>query len=82
LHCRHERQCILAVLTAACVQCLDPTLSRAPVRAVLQGLSTAEKDLAIARMQLPPEHPLAMPPACRRVLRSDVRDRAIATLRE
>jgi cytochrome c553 len=74
------------VLLSACTQChnpqLDQTLTRARFRADLQGLSRAERDLAIARLQLPPEHPLAMPPARLRVLTADARERAIACLRE
>lgn len=75
-----------AVLLSACTQChnpqLDQTLSRARFRADLQGMSRAERDLAIARLQLPPEHPLAMPPARLRVLTDDARERAIAVLRQ
>jgi hypothetical protein len=75
-----------SVLMSACAQChnarLDQTLSRARFRADLQGVSRAEKELAIARMQLPPEHPLAMPPARLRVLTPEARARAIAVLRE
>lgn len=75
-----------SVLIAACSQChnarLDQTLSRARFQADLQGVSRAEKELAIARMQLPPEHPLAMPPARLKVLTQAARERAIAVLRE
>jgi mono/diheme cytochrome c family protein len=75
-----------SVLLSACAQChnsrLDQTLSRARFRADLQGVSRAEKEVAIARMQLPPEHPLAMPPARLRVLTQEARERALAVLRE
>jgi hypothetical protein len=73
-----------AVLMAACSQChnarLDPRLSRARFRADLHGMTRAQKDLAIARIMLPPEHPLAMPPAQLKVLTPEARERAIETL--
>lgn len=74
------------VLLAACAQChnerLDQQLSRARFRADLQGMDRAEKDAAIARLMLPPEHPLAMPPARLRVLTREARQRAIELLRQ
>jgi hypothetical protein len=74
------------VLMSACTQChnprLDQTVTRARFRADLLGMSRAEKDVAIQRLQLPPEHPQAMPPARLRVLTPDARERAIALLRE
>lgn len=75
-----------SVLIEACAQChndrLDQRLSRARFRADLQGMDRAEKALAIERLQLPPEHPLAMPPARLRMLSDEARARAIAKLRE
>ena len=54
------------VLTSACAQChnprLDQTVRRARFRADLQGMTRAEKDIAIQRMQLLAEHPQAMLP--------------------
>lgn len=74
------------VLMQACAQChnprLDPELSRARFRADLDGMSREEKDLAIARLQLPPDNPLAMPPARLRVLSEEARERAIRVLSE
>ncbi|HKU40148.1 MAG TPA: hypothetical protein VJR89_18440 [Polyangiales bacterium] len=74
------------VLLQACSQChragLDPMLSRARFRADLVGMSRGEKDLAIARLRLPPDDPRAMPPARLRVLSDEARSRAIAVLRE
>jgi hypothetical protein len=74
------------VLMTACSQChnerLDQNLSRARFRADLEGMDRAEKEVAIARLQLPPEHPLAMPPARLRVLTREARERAISALRE
>lgn len=74
------------VLLSACSQChnalLDQTVTRARFRADLQGMSRAEKDVAIQRLQLPPEHPQAMPPARLRVLTPEARERAIALLQE
>jgi mono/diheme cytochrome c family protein len=72
------------VLLQACAQChraeLDPTISRARFRADLQGMSRAEKDLAIERLRLPASDPLSMPPARARVLTDDARERAIKAL--
>jgi hypothetical protein len=74
------------VLLSACSQChhakLDQSVSRARFRADLEGMSRAEKDLAIARMLLPPESPAAMPPARLRLLTPEARARAIAALEQ
>jgi cytochrome c553 len=74
-----------ATLLATCSPChsarLDPTVSRARFRADLEGLSRAEKDVAIARLKLSADHPLAMPPARLRILSPDARARAIDALR-
>jgi hypothetical protein len=74
-----------AVLLQACSQChnaqLDPTLTRARFRADLVGMSRAEKDLAIARLQLPAHDLRAMPPPRLRVLSAEARQRAIDVLR-
>lgn len=73
-----------SVLVAACAQChnerLDQSLSRARFRADLQGMSRAERALAIERLRLPPEDPLAMPPPRLRVLSAQARERAIQAL--
>lgn len=74
-----------AVLVQACSQChnprLDQTLTRARFRADLLGMTRAEKELAIRRLQLPRHDPEAMPPARLRVLSDEARQRAIAVLR-
>lgn len=74
-----------SVLLQACAQChrepLDPTLSRARFRADLQGMDRREKDLAIERLRLPPEDPLAMPPARARTLTEEARNQAIKALK-
>jgi mono/diheme cytochrome c family protein len=74
-----------AVLLEACSLCHNPrleqSLSRARFRADLVGLDRAEKDLAVQRLQLPPEHPAAMPPARLRTLSPTARARAIEALR-
>lgn len=73
-----------AVLLEACSQChntrLDQSLSRARFRAELDGVSREEKDIAIQRLRLPPEHPAAMPPARLRTLSETARARAIEAL--
>jgi hypothetical protein len=74
-----------AVLLQACSQChnprLDQALSRARFRADLHGMSRAEKDAAIERLQLPEEDPRAMPPPLLRTLGDEARRRAIEALR-
>jgi hypothetical protein len=74
-----------AVLIEACSMChnerLDQSVSRARFRADLRGLSRAEKDLAIARLSLPPNDVQAMPPARLRLLTFEARARAIEALR-
>lgn len=73
------------VLISACAQChngqLDQSLSRARFRADLVGMDRTEKDIAIVRMQLPPDNPLAMPPARLRELSAAARAQAIEHLR-
>jgi hypothetical protein len=75
-----------ATLLQACSPChsprLDQTLSRARFRADLEDVSAGEKQLAIARMLLPPEDPRAMPPARVRVLTEAARQAAIEALKE
>lgn len=72
------------VLLQACGQChnerLDPNVSRANFRADLKGMSRTEKDLAIERLRLPDDHPLAMPPYRLRSLSDEARKRAIKVL--
>lgn len=72
------------VLLEACGMChnprLDQSLSRARFRADLNGLSRAEKDRAIARLQLPASDVRHMPPGRLRFLSSEARARAIAVL--
>ena len=74
------------VLMSACAQChnarLDQSQSRARFRADLEGMSREEKELAIARLQLPADHPAAMPPARLRVLTPEARARAIEALQQ
>jgi mono/diheme cytochrome c family protein len=73
------------VLIQACSQChnerLDQGLSRARFRADLQGVSRAEKEVAIGRLMLPPSNVHAMPPARLRVLSPEAKARAIEALR-
>lgn len=75
-----------SVLLSACGEChnarLDQSVSRARFRADLQAMSREEKDIAITRLQLPPDHPAAMPPARLRVLTAEARERAIEALRQ
>jgi hypothetical protein len=72
------------VLMAACAQChnaqLDQSLSRARFRADLQGMTRAQRDLAIERLRMAPDDGLAMPPARLRVLTDEARQRAIEVL--
>jgi mono/diheme cytochrome c family protein len=74
------------VLLQACSQChnerLNQDQSRARFRADLQGLSRAEKDVAIERLMLPRSSVHAMPPARLRILSKEARDRAIEVLRK
>lgn len=74
------------VLLQACAQChnplLDPALSRSRFRADLEGMSRQAKDAAIARLMLPRDNPLAMPPARLRVLSPEAISQAIEALRE
>lgn len=74
-----------SVLLQACSLChhaqLDPALSRARFRADLVGMSRAQKDAAIARLQLPHDDPEAMPPPRMRVLSDEAIERAIDVLR-
>jgi len=73
------------VLLQACSTChnarLDQDLSRARFRADLDGVSRAEKKLAIARLELPEDDPRAMPPPRLRRLTAEARKRAIEALR-
>jgi mono/diheme cytochrome c family protein len=73
-----------AVLTEACSLChnarLDPKLTRARFRADLVGISAEEKAEAVRRLMLPPDNPLAMPPARLRALSQEARARAIEAL--
>lgn len=73
-----------AVLMQACAQChnprLGPALSRARFQADLVNMSRQEKDIAIARLRLPPNNPYAMPPARLHQLSAEARARAIAVL--
>ena len=73
-----------AVLMEACSLChnarLDNTLTRARFQADLVGIDREEKDEAIRRLQLPTDHPQAMPPARLRALSDEARARAIEAL--
>jgi hypothetical protein len=72
------------VLVQACSIChnqrLDQSLSRARFRANLEGVSRAERDLAIARLRLPDDNPAAMPPPRLRILSAEARKNAIDAL--
>jgi hypothetical protein len=72
------------VLLQACGEChnarLDQSLSRANFRADLAGVSRAEKDVAIDRLQRASDDPLAMPPARLRSLTREARARVIELL--
>jgi mono/diheme cytochrome c family protein len=74
------------VLTQACAQChndrLDQALSRARFNVDLSRLSRVEKDLAIARLNLPASSLAAMPPRRVRTLGAEARTALIALLRE
>jgi hypothetical protein len=71
-------------LVQACSMChngrLDQSLSRARFRADLDGVSRAERDVAIARLRLPADNPLAMPPPRFRTLTAEARQQAIEAL--
>ena len=71
-------------LVQACSMChndrLDQSLSRARFRANLEGVSRAERDLAIARLRLPDDNPAAMPPPRLRILSAEARKNAIDAL--
>ena len=73
-----------AVLVQACSQChnerLDQALSRARFRPDLAAMTREEKDLAIARLMLPPQAAGAMPPPRLKLLTAQARARAIAAL--
>jgi len=74
------------VLRQACTQChndrLDQRLSRAGFNVNLAKLSRGQKDLAIARLGLPDDDPLAMPPRRLRSLSDEARTRLIDLLSE
>jgi hypothetical protein len=74
-----------ALLIQTCSQChnssLDQSLTRARFRPDLAAMSREEKDVAIARMMLPPSDPLAMPPLRLRVMTRAARQLAIDALR-
>jgi len=73
-----------ALLTAACTLChnkrLDQGLSRARFHTDLERLSPSEKQVAIERLNLPPDNPLAMPPRRIHELTETARARLVALL--
>jgi len=73
------------VLIEACSMChnaqLDQSLSRARFRPELKGLTRAEKERAIFRLQLPEADARHMPPHRLRFLTPEARARAIEVLR-
>ncbi len=73
------------VLLQACAQChnqrLDQTLSRSRFDVDLSRLDHEEKQLAIARVSLPPDDPAVMPPALFRSLSDEGRSRLIDLLK-
>lgn len=75
-----------ALLIAACGLChnarLDQSLSRARFHTDLERLSPELKETAIARLNLPGDDPLAMPPRRIHDLSGSVRARLIALLRK
>jgi hypothetical protein len=79
-----ERLDDAALLTAACATChntrLDQRLSRARFHTELARLSAAEKALAVERLRMPDDHPLAMPPRRLLGLGEGARARLIALL--
>jgi mono/diheme cytochrome c family protein len=72
------------VLLQACAQChndrLDPGVSRARFNVDLNTLGRAEKDRAIGRLMMAPDHPSAMPPAFARALSDEGRARLVELL--
>jgi hypothetical protein len=75
------------VLIQTCAQCHNPKLDQGISRAKfdvtkLDSMSRAEKDLAIARLNLPSSDRLKMPPASMRSLPDDARNAAIQELRK
>lgn len=75
-----------ALLVQTCSQChntsLDQTLTRARFRPDLAAMSREEKDVAIARLMLPPSDALAMPPLRLRVMTKEARQLVIDALRQ
>jgi hypothetical protein len=75
-----------ALSVQACEAChnalLDPSLSRARFDIDLTRMSRAALDLAIERLSLPEDDPLAMPPRGARTLDMAGRERLIEFLRE
>jgi hypothetical protein len=74
------------IITQACAHChnakLDQTISRARFDVDLTKMSREEKDIAIARLKLPPADPLRMPPTMFRTLTPEEIDRAVAELQK
>jgi hypothetical protein len=74
------------VLMQACAQChnsrLDQHVSRARFNVDLSKISREQKERAIARLLLPPDHPAAMPPVRIRSLSEEARDRLIDLLQK
>jgi len=75
------------VLIQTCAQCHNPNLDQSISRAKfdvtrLDTMSRAEKDLAIARLNLPSADRLKMPPAAMRSLPDDARNAAIEELKK
>jgi hypothetical protein len=72
------------VLVQACAQChndrMDQTLSRASFHVDLPRLTRAQKEAAIARLNLPATDPSAMPPRRIRYLTDDAKKRLIRVL--
>jgi len=73
-------------LIQACGSChndaLDGSVSRARFNIDVSRLDRAELELAIERIQLPPHHPLVMPPREARQLEPGARKRLLAFLRD
>lgn len=74
------------LLVQACSQChndrLDQTLSRARFNVNLDGLSQDERDLAAARIMLPPDDPSVMPPVRVRSLSDEAKQNLVDYLRK